>query len=144
MFALCREEPLYANDISRISPLTLIAHTGLHRTPFGIVGSIVWQVAAGSSAEVFFEKYLNPHQIGTLKLVAAAANQTNFKLVVIDNMTSEITTLIDFDNKFGFDDLVSAMALAIGHETETDFAAATEYMMSTFNITELLLSGLTP
>lgn len=62
------------------------------------------------------EQYLNPQNIGALRLVASAANQTHFKLVIVDNQSGEIYAFVDFENVFGFDQLASAMVRAIGHE----------------------------
>jgi hypothetical protein len=45
----------------------------------------VWQIAASSPQEVMVEQYLNPQNIGTFRLIASAANQTHFKLVVVNN-----------------------------------------------------------
>jgi hypothetical protein len=85
------------------------------------------------------EQYLNPQNIGTIRLVASAANQTNFKLIVINNQTAETAAFIDFENVFEFDRLVSGMALAIGHEPEGDFAAASQHVMDTTSVQQLLV-----
>jgi hypothetical protein len=71
-------------------------------------------------------------------MVACAANQTHFKLVVINNQTAEVAAFVDYENVFRFDELVSAMALAIGHEPEGDFARATEYVVNNYSVPALL------
>ena len=81
---------------------------------------------------------MNPNNIGTIRLVASAANQSYFKLLVINNQTTEVTAFVDFQNVFRFDRLVSAMALAIGHESEGDFEAASQHLMDTVTIQQLL------
>jgi hypothetical protein len=98
----------------------------------------VWQIAASSPQEVMVEQYLNPQNIGTFRLISSAANQTHFKLMVLNNQSGEVTAFIDFENVFGFDELVSTMAAAIGHEPEGDFGAATQYVMNSFTVAELL------
>ena len=70
--------------------------------------------------------------------MSSAANQSHFKLLVINNQTAEVAAFIDFENVFRFDRLASAMALAIGHEPEGDFAAASQHVMDTMTIQELL------
>jgi hypothetical protein len=135
------EEPKFAALFSKVAPFNLIAHTGLARTPHGLVAFILWQIAAYSPQEVLVEQYLSPHNIETIRLVASAANQTHFKLVVINNQTAETAAFVDFENVFKFDRLVSGMALAIGHEREGDFAAASQHVMKTMTIPELLALG---
>jgi hypothetical protein len=132
------EEPNFAEQFSKVVPFNLIAHTGLARTPDGLVAFIVWQIAAHSPQEVMVEQYLNPQNIGAIRLVASAANQTHFKLVVINNRTAETAAFVDFENVFEFDRLVLGMALAIGHEPEGDFAAASQHVMKTMTVPELL------
>lgn len=73
-----------------------------------------------------------------IRLVASAANQTHFKLIVVNNQSADVATLVDYENVFEFDELASGMALAIGHEPEGDFAAATEHVKNTTSIGELL------
>jgi hypothetical protein len=136
--AVYMEEPAYVGQFSKVLPFNLIAHTGLARTPHGVVGFVVWQIAAHSPQEVMVEQYLNPQNIGSIRLVASAANQTHFKLIVINNQTAETAAFVDFENVFEFDRLVSGMALAIGHEPEGDFGAATQHLMNNVTIPELL------
>jgi hypothetical protein len=97
-------------------------------------------LAAHSPQEVFIKQYLNPNHIGTIRLVSSAANQSHFKLLVINNQTTEVAAFVDFEKVFGFNDLASAMALAIGHEPEGDFAAASQHVMDTMTVQELLAS----
>lgn len=133
------EEPKYTDQFRRIHPFNLIAHSGLARTPHGVVAFIVWQIAAQSHQEVLMEQFLNPNNIGTIRLVASAANQTHFKLLVINNHTAEVAAFVDFENVFQFGRLASAMALAIGHEPEGDFAAASQHLMDTTTVQQLLV-----
>jgi hypothetical protein len=133
------EEPNFAAQFSKVAPFNLIAHTGLARTPHGLVAFIVWQIAANSPQEVMVEQYLNPNNIGTIRLVASAANQTHFKLVVINNQNGEVAAFIDFENTFQFDLLVSEMANAIGYEPEGDFDAAAQHVMNKMTIPKLVL-----
>jgi hypothetical protein len=62
-----------------------------------------------------------------------------FKLLVINNQTAEVAAFADFENIFQFGRLVSAMALAIGHEPEGDFAAASRHLMNTTTVQQLLV-----
>src|SRR5262245_18460397 len=79
------EQPEFVDKFSNIVPFNLIAHPGLARTPYGVVAFIVWQIAAHSAHEVMIEQILNPHNMGAIRIVASAANQTHFKLLVINN-----------------------------------------------------------
>jgi hypothetical protein len=136
--AVYMEDPAFVDQFREVHPFNLVAHTGLIRTPHGVVAFIVWQIAAHSPHEVMVEQYLNPQNIETMRLVASAANQLHFKLVVINNVTAETAALVNFDNVFGFDQLVMGMALAIGHEPEGDFAAASQHAMGQMTVPELL------
>jgi hypothetical protein len=136
--AVYMEDPSYVEQFSKVHPFNLIAHTGVARTPHGVVAFIVWQIAAHSPQEVMVEQYLNPQNIDTIRLVASAANQTHFKLIVINNQTAETAAFVDFENVFKFDRLVSGMSLAIGHEPEGDFAAASQYFVKTMTVPQLL------
>jgi hypothetical protein len=132
------EEPKFAGLYGTVAPFNLVVHPGLARTPHGSVAFIVWQIAAGSPQEVLSEQYLNPPNIDTLRLVASAANQTHFKLLVINNENSDLGAFVDFENVFQFDQLTSAMANAIGHEPEGNFAAAMEHVMKNMTVPQLL------
>jgi hypothetical protein len=133
------EEPDFADQFGELRPFNLIAHSGLARTPHGVVAFIVWQIAAHSPQEVLIEQFLNPNNIGTIRLVASAANQSHFKLIVINNQTTEVAAFVDFENVFEFGRLVSAMGLAIGHEPEGDFSAASQHLMDTTTVQQLLV-----
>jgi hypothetical protein len=137
--AVYMEDPNFVDQFREVVPFNLIAHSGLARTPHGVVAFIVWQIAAYSPQEVLIEQFLNPHSIVTIRLVASAANQSHFKLLVINNRTTEVAAFVDFENVFRFDRLVSAMALAIGHEPEGDFAAASQHVMNTMTVQQLLV-----
>jgi hypothetical protein len=132
------EEPNFVDQFSEVHPFNLFAHTGLVRTPHGVVAFIVWQIAAHAPQEAFIEQYLNPNHIGTIRLVSSAANQSHFELLVINNQTAEVAAFVDFENVFRFDRLALGMALAIGHEPEGDFAAASQHVMDTMTVQELL------
>jgi hypothetical protein len=135
--ALYLEEPQFARQFENIHPFNMFARTGAVPTPYGLVGFIVWIIAAGSAAEVTIEHFLNPQNIEALHLVSSAANQTHFKLVVVDNMTSEVTAFIDFENVFGFDKLVEGLAKNISSGSVSDIAAAMQYVMDNFSTEEL-------
>jgi hypothetical protein len=139
--AVYMEEPAFADQYGKVHPFDLIAHTGLARTPHGVVAFIVWQIAAQSPQEVLIEQFLNPNDIRTIRLVASAANQSHFELLVINNQTTEVAAFVDFQNVFRFDRLVSAMALAIGHESVGDFGAASQHLMDTKTVQQLLVLG---
>jgi len=141
IYVLYMEEPEFASQYSEVSPFNLFANFGLVRTPHGIVAFVVWRIAAGSPQEVSIEQFLNPQNIGALRLVASVANQTHLKLIVIDNESSEVTAFVDFENVFDFDRLSAAMVSAIGHEPEGDFGAAMKYVMNTTTVPELLAGG---
>ena len=54
--AVYMEEPAFADQYGKVHPFNLIAHTGLARTPHGVVAFIVWRIAAQSPHEVLIEQ----------------------------------------------------------------------------------------
>jgi hypothetical protein len=132
------EEPGYAEQYGDVVPFNMLAHFGLARTPHGVVAFVVWQIAVGTPQQVAVDQYLNPQNLETLRLVSSAANQTHFKLIVVNNQTSDITAFIDFENVFGFAEMASAMVLSIGHEPSGDFASASQHVMNTMTVPDLL------
>jgi hypothetical protein len=137
--AVYTEEPDHAVEYADISPFNMLVHKGLVRTPYGIVAYLIWQMAIGTPQQVAVEQYINPHNMDALRLVSDAANQTHFKLLVVNNRTSEVTSFIDFENTFRFDELASAMVLAIGHEQEGGFGAAMRHVMDTMTVDQLMM-----
>jgi hypothetical protein len=138
VYALYSEDPLYCQQYASVKPFNLFIHPGLAETPHGLVGFIVWQIAAGSPQEVLMEHYLNPYLTKTIDLIASAANQTHLKLIVADNQTAETGAFVEFENKFPFDEFAGAMALATRHEREGDFALAAQHVMNTMSVNDLL------
>jgi hypothetical protein len=141
VFAFFREDPGFAENLGDIEPFTLIAHSGVAKTPFGTIGFIIWQIAAGVSQELFAEQYLNPTQKGALALLSEVAGQTNFKFVAINRETGDISVVVDFANTFGFDRLHAAMCLALENDSCSNFPEATEYVKQRYTVPELVALG---
>ncbi|MFN3590856.1 MAG: hypothetical protein ACK4TG_01560 [Thermaurantiacus sp.] len=139
VFLSFQDEPAALKRLATVTPLTVIAHSGMVRTPDGIVGFIVWQIAAGSRQEAFVEQWLNPNRIGTIRLLASAANQTNLKFVAMDGFSGEVAVMVDFANSFGIGELVQKLALAIGHEPDGDFSRAVAYAEALHSTEQLVL-----
>lgn len=125
---MVKEEPRYAEQLGLVTPMNLLATTGLIRTPYGIVPYIVWTVAAQSAAEVKFEHFFNPTEMSTLRLLASAANQTHLKLVVVNCVTSAVTAFVDYENVFDLGDLAEAIVGTMGHEPSGDFGRAVDHL----------------
>ena len=138
VYALYLEEPGYAEQFERVTPFNLIVHTGMVGTPYGAVAFILWNIAAASPQGVMVEQYLNPQNIGALRLLASAANQSHLKLIVANNRTGTVTAMVDYENVFALDEFVSKITVAIGHEPEGDFGAAMQYVMDQFTIQDLI------
>ncbi len=136
-----REEPKFAASFSNVDPFNLIAKSGAVPTPYGTVAFILWKIAAFSAQQVLVEHFLNPHGRETIRFVATAANQTHLKLFVINNVTTETTAFVDFENVFELDRFALGMASVIEGEPEGDFDAAQQYVMRTIPVSELLGSG---
>lgn len=133
-----REQPPHAQGLADVRPMTLIAHKGIVSTPHGIVAYVVWQIAAGTAQETFVETFLNPFQIGTLKLVADAASQTHLKFLAYDLGAQEVVSMVDFDNVFDLDQLLFQMALNLGNEEEGDFSQAVQFIMANASVMDLV------
>ncbi len=98
--AIYFEKPAFADQLSKVHPFHLIAHPGLARMPHGVVAFTVWRIAAHSPQEVLIEHFLNPNNIGTFRLVSSAANQTHFKLLVVNNRTANVAAFVDLEHVF--------------------------------------------
>lgn len=138
IFVFFRDQPPYAAGLATVQPMTLIPHKGIVSTPHGIVAYVVWQIAAGSEHESYVETFLNPFQLGTLKLVSDAANQTHLKFLGYDLGTQEVVTMVDYENVFDLDALLFQMAMNIGHAEEGNFAEAVEFIMAQATVMDLV------
>lgn len=121
------DEPADAPRYNLAGPLGLTANAGLVRTPHGMIGAIIWHVGANSPVECFVEQFLNMASPGTMRLLQEAAGQSHLKFIVLDNRTSDVTTLIDFENGFKLDALVLAMAEHAADAASDAFDQAVQY-----------------
>jgi len=138
------EEPDFTAAYERVSPFTLVAHTGLVPTPHGSVAFIVWQFAAGSEQETMVEQFLNPRRTEMLRLISCAASQTHLKLLIVNNQSGEVGSFIDFENTFGLDALALTMSIVNDCEPKGDFKTAVQHVTVTMSTSELIaLSTLT-
>lgn len=129
---LFKDDPDYAEQYASVRPINMFAHTGAVNTPHGAVAFIVWQIAAGSPCECFFETFFNPAKSGPL--IAEAAGQTHLKLIIVNNCTSEVTAFIDYENVFELGDLAEIIgqleAPASGHA----FHMATDHILANIDL----------
>ena len=116
----------------------LLASSGLARTPFGIVPYVVWTVAAQSPAETKFEHFLNPTEMSSLQLLAAAASQTHFKMVIVNCATSKVTAFVDYENVFGFGELAEAIGAVMVDEPNVEFDRAVAHVKANVPLNVLL------
>jgi hypothetical protein len=121
------DTPADAPRYNDVHPLGLTANTGLVRTPHGMIGAIVWQIGANSPVECFVEQFLNFGSLGTLRLLKEAAAQTHLKFIVLDNRTSDVTALADYENGFTLDALVQAMEEHAAEAAAATFDEAVQY-----------------
>jgi hypothetical protein len=130
--ALFRDDPGYAERYASVTPLTLVAHTGAVRTPFGAVAFVVWQIAAATPQEIYIETFLNPTTAGPL--VATVSAQTHLKLIIVDNRSSAVTAFVDYGNDFGLGELLEVFANLDCPREASDFRLATDYVRSNIDI----------
>lgn len=136
-----REDPPHAKRLAFVQPMTLIAHQGIADTPFGTAAYVVWQVAAGTEQEAFYETFLNPFEFGTLKLLSDVVNQTHLKFIAIDRSDQNVVSMIDYENQFELETLLCRMAKSIGHARPMDFGAATQFIMKNLTTQELVIGA---
>ncbi len=67
--ALYLEGPQHASQFGDVEPFNMFAHTGVVRTPLGMMAFIIWVIAAGSPVEVLVEQYVNPYDSHALYLL---------------------------------------------------------------------------
>ena len=139
VYALYREEPAYSDQYEKLAPFNLIAHTGLVRTPIGVVAFIIWQIAAGSPQKSCASNISIRRTLVHSASYRQPPTRTHFKMIVInDERTQEVCAFVDFENVFCFDELASAMVSAIGHEPVGDFDAATGHVIKTMTVPQLI------
>ena len=131
---LVTEDSEFAVGYASVSPVNLLAHTGLVATPHRPVVFIVWQIAAGSSAEFFLEHFLNPASQSHCDLVEQIACQTHLKLIIVANWTSEVIVFVDFANNFAFHELAESMRAVDTPNGENSFGKAVDHVLADFDI----------
>jgi hypothetical protein len=136
-----REEPGYAEQYADVKPLTVIAKTGMMRTPHGAIGYVVWQIAVGTANQVAVDQYVNPHHPASVQLLADAGNQTHLKFVILNTVTGEVTVFVEFENSFALGELATGMAQAARDQPLGDFSAARLYAMDEIGAEQLLSMG---
>lgn len=136
---LFKDDPGYAEKIASVRPISMFAHTGAVNTPHGTVAFIVWQVAAGSPCECFFETFFNPATSGSL--FAEAAEQTHLKLIIVNNRTSEITAFVDYENVFALGDMAEVVAKVEAPASRQDFQLATDHVLANINLVGAIRDG---
>lgn len=129
---LFKDDPGYAEQYASVRPINLLAHTGAVNTPDGAVAFIVWQIAAGSPYECFFETFFNP--VTSIPLIAEADRQTHLKLIIVNNRTSAVTALVDYENVFKLGELAEAMEQVPAPASGHDFHLATDHVLATIDL----------
>jgi len=129
---LFKDDPGYAEQYASVRPITMFAHSGAVNTPHGAVLFIVWQIAAGSPCEAFFETFFNPATSGAL--IAEAASQTHLKLIIVNNRTSAVTVFVDYDNVFGLGELAEVIKQVDAPISGHDFQMATNHVLANIDL----------
>jgi hypothetical protein len=136
-----REEPGYAEGYAEVKPLTLLAKTGMMRTPHGPVAFIVWQIAVGSPHQIAVVHYVDPQNAVSISLLAEAGDQTHLKLLVMNNITNAVTEFVNYENTFRLAEFEKAISRFTADEPVGDFGAASQYVMDTMGVADLLELG---
>jgi hypothetical protein len=137
-----REEPSASKEYAAVQALTVTAEAGLVRTPHGVIGCIVWQIAVGTALHVAVDQHLNPHNRASVERIADAASQTHLKFAVLNSTTGEATVFTELENTFSLGELAVAMAEIATHHRPGDFAAASQYVSEEYGAEHLLSLGL--
>jgi hypothetical protein len=143
VFALFSEDPAYVSryEQHQKTPLTLIPHKGLVRTPNGVIAFIVWQIAAGLPHETFVDHYINPTETAAWCLLGDAGSQSHFKLLIVNSQSFETAALIDFENTFEFSDFAKTIR-QIERRDNYNFKAACSYVMANMSVQDLMAAPL--
>ena len=137
-----REEPAASKEYADVQALTVTAEAGLVRTPHGMIGCIIWQIAVGTPLHVAVDQHLNPHNRASVKRVADAASQTHLKFAVLNSTTGEATVFTELENNFALCEVAAAMAEIATRHPPGDFLAASQYVAEEFGAEHLLFLGL--
>lgn len=129
---LFREDAQNADQLALQQPINMFAYTGIVYSPHGGVAYIIWQIAAGSPLEIFIETFLNPANAGPL--LSQASKQTHLKLLVVNNLTSEVAAMVDYENVFALGDLADSMHLVAAPASGRDFQRAVNQVLANFDL----------
>ena len=138
VIAFLREVPPHAENIGRLRQVTTFARPGVMKTPYGVVGYIVWQIAIGTSEEVQYEQFLNPYEEGTYRLLDDVQRQDYLKLIILDITNREVTGFVEYENNFFLGTLNERMYDAIQEGERYAFAEACNHIAQNVSVEELL------
>ena len=131
------DDPEFARQLGRLKPFHLDAKTGAVRTSAGLIAFILWTVSSRAGHIVDYEHPLNPFEMGTIRLLSAAGQQSHLKVVILDSHENEVVGFFEFENIFSLDRLAGGIAEVIGHEPTADFTATQSAFRTEFSLEDL-------
>lgn len=131
------DDPDFSRQLGRLKPFHLVARTGAVRTSAGLIAFILWTVSSRRGHVVDYEHPLNPFEMGTIRLLSAAGQQSHLKVVILDSHQDEVVGFFEFENTFSLDRLAAGVAEVIGHEPTADFAATQAALRMEFSLEDL-------
>lgn len=131
------EDTEYAAKLARTRPFELFCKPGLARTSHGMVVFMLFTVRSRDERVAWYELFLDPHQMGTIKMLSAWGQQSHFKALVIDYEEGRVRDWFEFENSFGIGEVAATVGQTIGHEPKGNFQLAQQEFMRDYSVDDL-------
>jgi len=135
------EETAYATRYGAMAELKLVGSSAIVPTPYGPVGALVWQIGAGTTSEIYVEQFINPAVPAMIDLVRDASQQTRLRLAIVDNQSSDLCSVSDFENVYRLDAFVAALEGCKADAKPEQFDEAMQYAKVNGKLIDRLRNG---
>lgn len=132
------ENEQYSEALANLGSFKLFCRSGVVRTDHGVVVFLLFSIYDQSEYFSSYELFLNPYEMGTIRLLSSLGQQTHLKVILYDSEENHLRDMIELENIYGFSDIAGKIAQVIGHEKEGDFLKAQQELMNRYTIDDLL------
>jgi len=131
-------EPSKGKELANLQPFELFCDATISKTDHGLVAFLLWTIREGQRLVAWYELFLDPHKMETIKLLSAWSQQTHLKAIVMDSACERVEACIKAKNVFDVDQLLMTLVKKVAHDTEGDFQLAKEQFLREHSIEKLL------
>ncbi len=128
------DDPQFSRELGILNPFELWATPGMARTSLGSIAYIIWVVSSRHGHIVDYEHFLNPFEMGTIRLLSGVAQQTHLKVLIVDSYNSEVVGFVEFENNFDLGKFATVISQVVGTEPVADFAQTQEAVRKEFSL----------